>query len=217
MSGLRLELAGEPTWLGCTGRPTLADRAYAYHQRFPECPNAVWVAGDKGQWLYGVWQIGQHYKNATRYYGAYPHSFLDRVAAIYPEIEPRDVLHVFSGSLPQAEYTRLDINPACQPELVGSVYDIASLTRRRFHLVIADPPYSAADAEHYGTAGIDRGKATRALADVVKPGGHLVWLDTAWPMYRKDLWAYYGAIEIRRSTNHRIRGVSLFERKGAIC
>lgn len=212
MSALRLQLAGEPTWVGLTGRPTLADRAASYHVQFPECPNAVWVAGDKGQWLYGVWQLGQYWKNATRYYGAYPHSFLERVHALFPEIEQRDVLHVFNGSLPKGEYTRLDINPACQPELVGSVYDVAQLTSRSFRLIVADPSYSAADAKRYGTKSIDRGKATRALAQVVKPGGHLVWLDTAWPMYRKELWRYYGAIEIRRSTNQRLRGVSLFER-----
>ena len=186
---------------------TLADRVASYSQRFPECPNAMWVAGDKQQWLYGVWQLGQYWKNASRYYGAYPHSFLERVAALFPEIPAHEVLHVFSGSMSAGEYTR--------PELVGSVYDIKKLTARRFSLVIADPPYSAEDAKHYGTAGIDRGKATRALADVVVRGGQLVWLDTTWPMYRKDLWHYYGAIELRRSTNQRLRGVSIFQRKAA--
>lgn len=194
---------------------TLADRVASYSQRFPDCPNAMWVAGDKKQWLYGIWQLGQYWKNGSRYYGAYPHSFLDRVAAVFPEIAAHETLHVFSGSLPAGEYTRLDINPACDPELVGSVYDIKKLTARKFGLVIADPPYSAEDAKQYGTAGVDRGKATRAIADVVVRGGQLVWLDTTWPMYRKDLWHYYGAIELRRSTNQRLRGVSLFERKAA--
>lgn len=212
MSELRLELAGEPTWSGLMGRPSLADRAESYRQRFPQCPNAVWVAGDKGQWLYGVWQMGQYWKNATRYYGAYPHSFLERTHALFPEIEQCDVLHAFSGSLPKGDYTRLDINPSCEPDIVGSVYDLAALTDRTFRLVIADPSYSAADAKRYDTPSINRGKATTAIASVVPAGGHLVWLDTAWPMYRKALWHYYGAIEIRRSTNQRLRGVSLFER-----
>lgn len=192
---------------------TLGDRALAYSLNFPECPNSVWVAGDRAQWLYGVWQLGAYYKNATRYYGAFPHSFIERVLALYPEIDPVDILHVFSGSLPAGAYTRLDINPECGAELVGSVYDVAALTPKQFRLVIADPSYSKPDAAHYGTPSIDRGRATRALADVVAPGGHLAWLDTAWPMHRKALWSYYGAITVIRSTNHRVWTLTLFERK----
>lgn len=208
----RLSL-GELDWSTIDGPLTLRDRAASYASRFPECPGAVWVAGDRDQWLYGVWQIGAYYKNATRYYGAYPYSYLERIAALFPDIAPADVLHAFSGSLPPGAYTRLDINPDCGAELVGSVYDVAALTSKRFRLVIADPPYSKADADRYGTKSVNIGKATRALAGVVESGGHLAWLDTSWPMHSKTLWQYYGAIEVRRSTNHRLRGVSLFERK----
>lgn len=193
---------------------TLQARARSYLRAFPQCPDAMWVAGD-GRWLYGIWQSGGMWGNATRYYGAFPRTFLARVGALFPEIQPAHTLHAFSGSLPKGPYTRLDSNPACRPELVGSVYDVARLTRRRFQLVVADPPYTAEDAARYGTAAVDRGRATTALAAVTAPGGHLVWLDTTWPMHRKALWHYYGAIEFRRSTNHRIRSVSLFERRAA--
>lgn len=213
VGALRLQLAGEPTWAGLIGRPTLGDRAESYRARFPECPNSVWVAGDKGQWLYGCWQLGADYKNKTPYYGAFPPSLLERIYALFPEIPRKQVLQAFSGSLPPSEYTRLDINPDLRPELVGNIYDVAKLTRRRFRLAIADPPYTAKDAKQYGTAGVDRGRAMRALADVVKPGGHVAWLDQTWPMHRKKQWRYYGAIQVIRSTNHRFRGVSLFERK----
>lgn len=206
---------GTLDWTAVDGPLTLGDRAAAYASQFPECPGSVWVAGARGQWLYGVWQIGAYYKNASRYYGAFPHSFVSRVLALFPDVAPADILHAFSGSLPAGPYTRLDINPDCGAELVGSVYDVAALTAKRFRLVIADPSYSAADAVKYGTASINRGRATRALAEVVAPGGHLAWLDTAWPMHSKDLWQYYGQIQLVRSTNHRFRGVSLFERKAA--
>lgn len=46
----------------------------------------------------------------------------------------------------------------------GDVRDVARLTRKRFHLTIADPPYSKTDATEYGVAMVNRGKATRALA-----------------------------------------------------
>lgn len=213
MTELRLQL-DDRAYLLEAGRPlTLHERALAYQMNFPECPASVWVAGDAAQWLYGVWQIGAYYANATDYYGAFPRTFVDRVRALFPDIIEADILHAFSGSLPPGAYTRLDINPNLGAELVGTVYEVAALTSQRFKLVIADPSYSAADAERYGTPSINRGKATRALASVVEPGGHLVWLDTAWPMHSKTLWKYYGLISVIRSTNHRARVVSLFERR----
>lgn len=209
---LRLTLADEGRDFSRAGGLSLHERAQSYLRAFPQCEDAVWIAGG-GRWLYGVWQIGNDYRNASTYYGAYPKGFLDRVTALFPEVSPRNVLHAFSGSLPPGPYTRLDLNPELQPELVGNIYDVASMTTTRFQLVIADPQYSAADGEKYGAPPLNRGRAINALATVTKPGGHLVWLDTTWPMHRKADWHYYGAIEIRRSTNHRIRGVSLFQRK----
>lgn len=209
---LRLTLADDVSAARRPSGLSLRERAQSYLRAFPQCDDAVWIAGG-GRWLYGVWQIGNDYRNASTYYGAYPKGFLDRVHALFPDIRPRDVLHAFSGSLPPGPYTRLDLKAELHPELVGNVYDIAALTAQRFQLVIADPQYSAADGEKYGAPPLNRGRATNALATVTKPGGHLVWLDTTWPMHRKADWHYYGAIEIRRSTNHRIRGVSLFERK----
>jgi hypothetical protein len=39
-----------------------------------------------------------------------------------------------------------------------------------------------------------------------------VWLDQVWPMHRKDEWRTVGRILLQRSTNHRVRLVSIFER-----
>ena len=86
------------------------------------------------------------------------------------------------------------------------------MTTRQFPLVIADPPYSAEDAKRYGTPMVNRVKALDALAAVVPVGGHLVWLDTAWPMHSKQQWLTVGLIAIVRSTNHRVRLLSVFER-----
>ena len=58
---------------------------------------------------------------------------------------------------------------------------------------------------------IVRGKVTRALAEVVRPGGHLAWLDVCWPMHNKTQWVTVGRIFIQRSTNHRVRVLSIFE------
>ena len=53
----------------------------------------------------------------------------------------------------------------------------------------------------------------REAARVTAPGGNLVWLDQKRPMFRKDQWRLWGAIGLVRSTNHRVRLVSIFERK----
>ena len=46
----------------------------------------------------------------------------------------------------------------------------------------------------------------------MKPGGNLVWLDQAWPMFRKDELRIWGVICVIRSTNHRVRAVFIFEK-----
>lgn len=211
-NALRLHLAEEPVDIS---RPlTLNGRAAAYARIFPTCRNAVWVAGG-GRWLYGHWAIGQDYSNLSKYYGAYPRSYLKRVHALFPDILQRDTLHAFSGSLPAGDYTRLDLNENLSPEIWGSVYDVALLTKRKFQLVLADPPYSPADAEKYGTPPLNKRLAIASLAAVTDAGGFLVWLDQVWPMYRKAEWDCIGQITLIRSTNHRVRMVSIFQRKGA--
>lgn len=195
---------------------TLRDRAEAFKRAFPQWP-ASWpwfVEEDGREVFYAVWVVGNDYHNSTRYYGAYPPRFLDKLMAFFPDMTPADILHVFSGSLPAGPYTRVDVNPLLEPDVVGDVYDAPALFRDRapFGLVVADPPYSDDDAEKYGTVMVDRGRVTRALAAVVRPGGFLAWLDCVWPMHRKDRWQTVARIYLQRSTNHRVRACHLFER-----
>jgi len=204
---------------------TLADRVVAFQAAYAKWP-ASWPHLVKEQGrdvLYATWVLGNDYRNKTPYYGAYPPGYLARMTALFPTapasmrdrgLEAHAVLHAFSGSLPPGPYVRLDINPEVAPDVVGSVYDAAKLWfgRRPFQLVFADPAYSAADSARYGTAAIDRGRATHALARVTQRGGHLVWFDVCWPMHRKSDWKTVGRIAIVRSTNHRIRMATIFER-----
>lgn len=201
---------------------TVHERAAAYAAAFPTHPPLQIVqegtTKDRHDVIYGVWMPGQDYRNKTRYYGAYPAGYLDRVMALFPDVcRPRasqsDLLHVFSGSLPPGNYKRCDmVQPA---ELGCSVYDLPKHLVHCPRLVLADPPYSSADAEKYCTPMVDRRRAMAALAMVTQPGGHLVWLDTVWPMHRKTEWRTVGRIALVRSTNHRVRMVSIFERRAA--
>lgn len=203
---------------------TLQDRAAAFALRFPEYPAAhlSLVREQRRDVLYGRWLLGADYRNKTRFYGAYPPGLLDRVQALFPDVyahgstwRTRAILHAFSGSIgDDGYYTRCD---AVQPaELRCRVEDIAShVNGRPFQLIYADPPYSAPDAARYGTTMINRGRVLRALASVTQPGGFLCWLDTCWPMHSKREWVTVGRIAITRSTNHRTRDLTIFERRAA--
>lgn len=201
---------------------TLEERAAAFNDTYAKWPAShlrVVLEGGKPV-LYGRWLIGNDYRNKSRYYGAYPAGYLERVRALFPDLGVLDrvsaceVLHVFSGSLPAGPYARCDISQ--DAEFDCSVYDLPNLCgEHAWKLIFADPPYSAADAKRYGTPMVDRRKAIAALARVTLPGGFLVWLDTVWPMHRKAQWRTVGRIGLTRSTNHRVRDITIFERQPA--
>lgn len=202
-------------------RLTLADRAAAYAAAFPGRPPLQLVRESGREVLYGTWMGGADYRQTSALYGAYPKGYLDRVMCLFPdhEADPMKPLHVFSGSLPRSlAYTTVDVNADRRPDFCANVYDLPSLftlaggVRYRFGLVLADPPYSAADAAKYETSMVDRRRAMAALAQVTRVGGHLVWLDCVWPIHSKRDWVTVGRITLIRSTNHRVRLVSIFQR-----
>jgi 23S rRNA A2030 N6-methylase RlmJ len=80
-----------------------------------------------------------------------------------------------------------------------------------YDLILADPPYSIEDAERYQTTMVKRNTVMRALQRA-PAGAHVVWLDQVLPMYRKDVFAIGGVIGMVKSTNHRFRVVTVFER-----
>jgi hypothetical protein len=201
---------------------TLIERANAYAAAFPKFPASHFrvVQEGRGECLYATWLLGNDYRNKTKFYGAYPPGYLPRVMALYPDVVASEALlpvtlHACSGSLPVGDYTRLDLRTEC--EVPGSVYDAPALLEGypKYSLILVDPPYSSADAEKYGTAMVDRRRAVAALAQVARAGGHLVWLDTVWPIHRKAEWRTVARITLVRSTNHRVRLVSIFERQAA--
>jgi hypothetical protein len=164
--------------------------------------------------------IGNYFKNATRYPGAYPHSYLARVHAMFPDIDAREVLHLFSGSLPPGPYVRVDVRNVIDADIYGSVYDLPALLarmrpRRAFRLVLCDPPYKGHARALYGTPEVESWRAFRAMARACSAGTHVVWLDTQPPMYQKTAWHHWGSITVIRSTNNDIREASFFERRAA--
>jgi hypothetical protein len=208
-----------------------ARRAALYNERFPGRPPLVYGQG----MVAGTWMIGSCYKNPNPLYGAYPHGYLERVHAMFPDA--RNILHVFSGGLTaenalshvgllpghepgggrvSPKVTLVDMHgpdKGRHPTWKGDLHDYCDQpgAADRHDLVLADPPYSAADSITYDCKMVNRAKVMRSLHRVTKPGGNLVWLDQVWPMHRKDMWKTWGTIGLVRSTNHRVRMVSCFE------
>jgi hypothetical protein len=187
-------------------QPDADDRAQHYNETFPHFP-AVW--SDRG-WLLGQWNLGNNYRGSG-YHGAYPPSYLKRIWSLFPDIEPRHTLHLFSGSLPRSVYTRLDLRADVDCDVRANAEHLP-FRSAAFRLVLADPPYSGEDADRYGTPMVDRRRVFVECTRVLARGGHLVWLDMVHPMYRKSDLRLWGEIGITRSTNHRYRIVTMFER-----
>lgn len=173
-------------------------------------PRSLFVSMD-GR-IVGTWIMGNAYGVASGYYGGYPHGYLKRVKALFPD--KTSALHVFSGRVDQSAWPgdTVDLNPDMEPTYLDDAQSLEQVPLDQYDIVLADPPYSVEDAEHYQPSMVKRNKVMKALSRV-KSGTHVVWLDQVLPMYRKDEWFILGVIGMVKSTNHRFRVVTIFERK----
>ncbi len=186
---------------------TLNQRAHFYNSEFPKYPPLVTT----DRWLYGMWMFGNYYKGSG-YHGAYPPSYVKRIMSLFPDAD--DVLHLFSGSLTnEVRGDRFDISDEFSPDIVGDAHELSLLVKKKYDLILADPPYSEEDAMKYGNSMISRNKVVEQCVKVLKPGGFLVWMDMIYPMYKKKEILLIGTIGLVRSTNHRTRCVFIWQKR----
>ena len=180
--------------------------SYAAKTQFPE---SLFIGGD-GR-IVGTWIMGNNYRVKSEYYGGYPAGYLRRIKALFPDKDR--VLHLFSGKvdLEVMPGDTVDLNPDLKPTYLDDAQTLESVPLEDFDLVLADPPYSVEDCEHYGTSMVKRNKVMKALQRTV-PGTHIVWLDQVLPMFRKDFFKVVAVIGMVKSTNHRFRVITIFER-----
>lgn len=173
-------------------------------------PPALWVLDGV---MYGTWIMGNDYRVKSGYYGGYPATYLRRMKALFPE--KRRALHVFSGRVDQSAWPgdTVDINAALEPTYVDDAQSLETVPVENYDIILADPPYSVEDCDHYQTTMVKRNKVVRALGRRAMPGTHVVWLDQVLPMYRKDRWRVVGYIGMVKSTNHRFRVVTILEKR----
>ena len=177
-------------------------------QKYPDSTPRV---SPSGRWLDGTWIMGNNYHASAPLYGAYPPRYLDRILSLCPGWQTQRILHVFSGAVPSGRWVRVDSIAERQPYIRADAVALP-FQSQSFDLILADPPYSEEDATKYSVKMVNRKAAIEELGRVATPGATLVWLDVQLPMFRKDMWRWMAAITIIRSTNHRVRLASFFER-----
>jgi len=188
------------------------DERIANYVRETGFPGSLFISAD-GR-VVGTWIMGNDYRVRSSYYGGYPAGYLRRIRALFPD--KRKVLHLFSGRVDLAAFPgdTVDINAAFAPTYVDDAQSLTRVPLEDYDLVLADPPYSVEDADHYQTTMIRRNVVMRALRRL-PAGAHVVWLDQVLPMYRRDAFAQEAVIGMVKSTNHRFRVITIFRRRDA--
>jgi hypothetical protein len=181
------------------------------YERVTGFPRSLFIAAD-GR-VVGTWIMGNDYRVKSAYYGGYPAGYLKRIAALFPDRQR--VLHVFSGKVDTEVLPgdTVDCNKSLRPTYVADAQDLASVPLHLYDLVLCDPPYSVEDADRYQTTMVKRNVVMRSLAAGMSDGARVVWLDQVLPMYRKDEWGIEAVIGMVKSTNHRFRVVTVFQRR----
>lgn len=175
-------------------------------------PQSIFVGAD-GR-LVGTWIMGNNYVVKSSYYGGYPAGYLKRIRGLFPEAKAETTLHLFSGLVDSDFFPgdRVDINPETSPTYCDDAQSLDGVPLSKYYMVLADPPYSIEDAEHYATTMVKRNKVMKAL-ERLPAGAVVIWLDQVLPMYRKDHFTIIGCVGMLKSTNHRFRMITFFERQ----
>lgn len=197
---------------------TLQQRADFYNTKFRHLgpPNTPLYVGSGGgrQMLTGFWFVGGG--NVSTFYGSYQTAYLERITSLFPDcIGTKEVLHLFSGSLPPSnDYSRVGNDPTGQykSDLQIDAHHLSAYLPFNPSLIYADPPYSEEDSQHYKNSMVNRAVVLEQCGLVLKPGGFVVWQDQALPIFSNDLLQLVGAIGYIRSTGNRFRMNSIFRK-----
>jgi hypothetical protein len=173
-------------------------------------PRSLFIGEDER--IVGTWIMGNDYRVKSEYYGGYPAGYLRRIKTMFPEKEC--ALHVFSGKVDYVFFKgdTVDINPALEPTYIDDAQSLKNVPLHLYDIVLADPPYSVEDCDHYQVTMVKRNKVMAALGSGLKKGAHVVWLDQVLPMYKKSQFKIIAVIGMVKSTNHRFRVITIFER-----
>lgn len=193
---------------------TLHQRAAFFNEAFPQLmPLVIGKMADR-PFVHGLWFTGGG--NVSSFYGSYQTAYLERILSMFPDcVGQTEMVHLFSGSLPPSkDYVRVgnDFTGAYQSDYKIDAHELSSHLPFAPSFIMADPPYSAEDSEHYQCSMVNRPAVVDQCARVLRPGGWLVWQDQALPTFSNDRLRWVGAISYIRSTGNRFRVVCLFQK-----
>lgn len=173
-------------------------------------PESLFI-GEDGR-VVGTWIMGNDYRVKSTYYGGYPAGYLKRIKSLFPD--KQNVLHLFSGKVDTVIFPgkTVDVNPDTQPDYLDDAQHLTSVPLEQFDLVMADPPYSVEDCDHYQTTMVKRNVVMSALGMRLTSGCQVVWLDQVLPMFRKDQFSIEAVVGMVKSTNHRFRVITVFRK-----
>lgn len=169
----------------------------------------------------------------VKYYGAYPNGFAERARALLGVTVTDPVLHVCGGRARQYPSRRgfgpndrtLDLDPALSPDYLQAATD--PLPRVSFDMgaapgwpaLIADPPYTADDAEKYAPGrGLfpSANLILRRMLDAVRPGGRVGMLHYVLPQPPREGVRFVACVGVICGFNNRMRVFSVFERENSV-
>jgi len=109
--------------------------------------------------------MGNNYQVKSTYYGGYPATYLKRIKALFPD--KKNVLHLFSGCVDLDIFPgdTVDINADLNPTYVDDAQKLENVPLENYDLILADPPYSIEDCDHYQTTMINRNVVMRSLSN----------------------------------------------------
>ena len=158
----------------------------------------------------------------VKYYGAYPNGFLERARALLG-VTPFDaVLHVCGGKArdypgkprgfgPNDE--TLDTDADLTPDFLQGAEEAIPAPLNGWPALIADPPYTDADAAHYTTKTLPRANLLlKNMLTAVRVGGRVGMLHYILPQPPREGVKFVACIGVITGYNNRIRVFSVFER-----
>ena len=172
-------------------------------------------------------------KGGVKYYGSYPGGFLERARALLGVSSNDPILHVCAGRVDRYPYRggfgkndyRLDSDPKMRADFTQDVNvgipRNPEVTRGRhaglWYAILADPPYTKEDAEHYDAGEVDLPNPHALLADMlrnVRPGGRVGLLHYIVPRPPKEMDPKFVAvISVMVGFGNRLRCYTVFERR----
>ncbi len=106
---------------------------------------------------------------SAKYPGCYPLGFENKVVEL---LGTKAYVHFFSG-LAKTGY-RIDINRACNPDLIANVESLPQIENNCFEAGVADPPYTKEFSKNLYACDYPKWSLwTKELVRIVRPGGKI--------------------------------------------